>query len=467
MDEKILKTIQDNWDDILTKHKEDFELQNVTFETYIRPLKIESAGDNVLTLSSPENESAVNLINKKYLRNLQLSICEYTGSLFDVQIISRGSSSGTKASSTIVMTPPPGPEKKSYVPLNNEESFRLNPNYTFEKFIVGSNNNMAHAVSVAVANEPSKVHNPLFLYGGTGLGKTHLMQAIAHRIIERHPDKKVLYVTSETFTYDLVEYLKNNKKDTNYRNKYRNVDVLLVDDIQFIIGKTSTEEEFFHTFNDLYQYGKQIVMTSDKPPKDMVSLPERLQSRFSEGMICDIQIPTFETKRAILDQKIEDRNLHDIPNDVRDYIAKNIKSSIRELEGSINKLQAYVDLNKSEVTLSVAIDALKDFINSEKNKVITPDLIIDIVAEHYGITVDDIVSSKKSTEYAHPRQVAMYLCRQMTQESAKNIGKALGGKDYSTILYGAKQITGAILKDDHLKNNIEILMQKIDPSLSF
>ncbi len=458
MDENIIKTLRDNWDEILLRHKEDFELQNVAFETFIRSLQIHSAKEGLLILSSPENESAVNLIKKKYLRNLQLSICEYTESLFEVDIISQKASK-TKTSEA------PLPEKKSFVSLKDEGSIKLNPNYTFEKFIVGPNNNIAHTVSLAVAESPAKKYNPLFIHGGVGLGKTHLMQAIAHSIMENMPEKKVLYVTSETFTYELIDYLRTNKRDPNFRNKYRNIDVLLIDDIQFIIGKESTQEEFFHTFNDLYQHGKQIVLTSDKPPKHMETLPERLQSRFSEGMICDIQIPSYETKRAILDQKIEDRYLQNIPDDVRDYIVNNIKSSIRELEGSINTLQAYVDLNNTEITIEAAKEALKDYVSPEHNKVITPELILSIVSEHYGITVSDILSKKKSSDITYPRQIVMYLCRQMTAESAEKIGETLG-RDHSTILHGAKQINKELLSNDQLKTTIEILMNKIDPSLN-
>ena len=457
MDENIINTLKDNWEDILFSHKEDFEIQNVTFETYIKSLKIDSVQDGTLILSSPENESAVNLIKKKYLRNLQLSICQYTDSLFEVEIISKTEDDKIRSRSA-------APEKKSFVSLREEGSFRLNPNYTFEKFIVGPNNNLAHSVSLAVANQLATKYNPLFIHGGVGLGKTHLMQAIAHRIMETIPEKKVLYVTSETFTNELIDYLKTGKRVSDFREKYRNIDVLLIDDIQFIIGKESTQEEFFHTFNDLYQHGKHIVLTSDKPPKDMETLPKRLKSRFSEGMICDIQIPSYETKRAILDQKIEDRHLHNIPNDVRDYIANNVKSSIRELEGSINTLQAYVDLNNSDMTLDVAKEALKDYVSPEHNKIISTEYIIDIVSEHYGVTVSDILSTRKSTEITFPRQVVMYLCRQMTAESAEEIGKAIGGRDHSTILYGSNKISKQLLSNDHLKNTIEILMKKIDPT---
>lgn len=466
MNDDIIKKLHEKWDEILLLHKKDFEIQQATFDAFIGSLRIVSVEDDLITLSSPENESAINLINKKYLRNLQLTICEYTGNFFEIMIISRGNEENYVQEPVKPADEPQEVKKKAFVPLNDENSFVLNPNYTFEKFIVGKNNDLAHTVALAVAKAPAKVYNPLFLYGGVGLGKTHLMQAIAHRIMETKPDKKVLYVTSETFMNELIDYIRTNKRDPNYRNKYRNIDVLLIDDIQFIIGKESTQEEFFHTFNDLYQYGKQIVITSDKPPKDMETLPKRLQSRFSEGMICDIQIPTYETKRAILDQKIEDRYLQNIPNDVRDYIAYNVKSSIREIEGSINTLQAYVDLNRTEITLEVAKEALKDYVSAKQNAVISPKLIIDVVSEHFSITVDDILSTKRSTEYTYPRHITMYLCRLLTNETAKDIGKALGGKDHSTVLHGQKLITTELLSNQRLKNTIEILMKKIDPTLT-
>ena len=471
-EEIILKKLQENWNDILQEHRDDFDLQKVTFETYIVPLKIISLKNGVLTLSSPENDSAINLIKKKYLRNLQLSIAEYAGTLLDLDIISKTAEESFMSNNSNHTDPEPESytssessiKKKVYVPNYDENNFKLNPNYTFEKFIVGNNNNLAHSVSLAVAEAPSEVYNPLFIHGGVGLGKTHLMQAIAHHIMKTRPEKKVLYVTSERFTYELIDYLQNKKKSSDFRNKYRKVDVLLIDDIQFIIGKVSTQEEFFHTFNDLYQYNKQIVMTSDKPPKDMETLPQRLKSRFSEGMICDIQIPSYETKRAILNQKIEDRFLHDIPDDVRDYIAKNVKSSIRELEGSINTLQAYAALKKSEITLDLAMEALKDLVNTEKNKIITPELILEVVSEHYGITTEDILSKKKSSEIAFPRQVVMYLCRQMTPISAQAIGDFLG-RDHSTVLHGSKLVSNELLSNSQLKATIEIIMKKIDPSL--
>lgn len=472
-EEDLLKNLQENWNDILYSHRDDFDLQKVTFETYIVPLNIISLKDGVLTLSSPENDSAINLIKKKYLRNLQLSIAEYAGTLLDLEIISRtaeetsglssiNNTAKEQANDTVSES---STKKKVYVPNYDENNFKLNPNYTFEKFIVGNNNNLAHSVSLAVAEAPSEVYNPLFIHGGVGLGKTHLMQAIAHHIMNTRPEKKVLYVTSERFTYELIDYLQNKKKGSDFRNKYRNVDVLLIDDIQFIIGKVSTQEEFFHTFNDLYQYNKQIVMTSDKPPKDMETLPQRLKSRFSEGMICDIQIPSYETKRAILNQKIEDRFLHDIPDDVRDYIAKNIKSSIRELEGSINTLQAYAALKKSDINLDLAMEALKDLVNTDNNKIITPELILDVVSEHYGVTTEDILSKKKSNDIAFPRQVVMYLCRQMIPTSAKSIGDFLGGRDHSTVLHGSKLVSNELLSNSQLKATIEIIMKKIDPSL--
>ena len=289
------------------------------------------------------------------------------------------------------------------------------------------------------------MYNPLFIYGGVGLGKTHLMQAIAHFIIANDPSLKVLYVTSETFTNELIDSVKN-QKNSEFREKYRNIDVLLIDDIQFIIGKESTQEEFFHTFNALYQDSKQIVITSDKPPKEMETLTERLRTRFEMGLPVDIQIPTYETKMAILNKKAE-LGGYDIPYEVKDFVANHIKSSIRELEGALTKLSAFSTLSHSPITVEV-----------------TPELIIEIVADHFGITPADILSKKRNADIVYPRQIAMYLCRQMTTVPLQSIGKALGNKDHTTIMYGADKIAKEVVTNEATKSTVDILIKKINPS---
>ena len=314
----------------------------------------------------------------------------------------------------------------------------------------------------------------MFLYGGVGLGKTHLMHSIAHFILNNNPKKKVLYVTSETFTNELIDALRNGKTAGNessmmqFREKYRNIDVLLIDDIQFIIGKESTQEEFFHTFNHLHTSGKQIIISSDKPPKDIETLEARLRTRFEWGLIADISSPDYETRMAILQKKIELDHLekYNIPLDVLDYIATNIKTNIRELEGSLNKLIALYKLNHTQapIDITLAAEALKDIISSENRREVTPELILDIVADHFGISIADLKSNKRNAEIAIPRQICMYLIRNMTDTALKGIGVILGGKDHSTIKYGAEKIASEINTDETLANTINIIKKKINPA---
>ena len=384
------------------------------------------------------------------------------------------------------------PNAVSPVTLQNAN---LNPKYTFDSFVVGANNNLAHAASLAVAESPGEIYNPLFIYGGVGLGKTHLMQSIANFILKNNPKAKILYVTSEKFTNELIDAIrnKNNISTTEFREKYRNNDVLLIDDIQFIIGKESTQEEFFHTFNALYEAKKQIIISSDRPPKEIETLEERLRSRFEWGLTVDIQPPDYETRMAILRKK-EELEGYNIDNEVIKYIASNVKSNIRELEGAFNKVVAYAKLEKKEVTLELAEQALKDIVAPNENKQITadyiismvaehfnvstadlcgnkrssitevtPELIIKVVSEHFGITPGDIVAQKRSKELVFARQIAMYLCGNMTNESLQNIGKALGGRDHTTIIHGTKKIVSTLEKDETLRNTIDILKKKINP----
>ena len=320
-----------------------------------------------------------------------------------------------------------------------------------------------------MAESPGEVYNPLFLYGGVGLGKTHLMHSIAHFVLNKNPKKRVLYVTSETFTNELIHALKNGKETSmaDFRDKYSNNDVLLIDDIQFIIGKESTQEEFFHTFNHLHTSGKQIIISSDRPPKDIETLEARLRTRFEWGLIADISAPDYETRMAILQKKIELDHLekYNIPNDVLEYIATNVKKNIRELEGSLNKLIALYRLeqNKREIDIPLAAEALKDIISSENNRVVTPELILDIVSDHFGISVSDIKSGKRNADLATARQIVMYLCRNMTDVPLKSIGFLLGGKNHSTIKHGVEKIEKEIKENETLNNTVDIIKKKINP----
>ncbi len=457
-----MNVVEEKWSDIIEHLRREHELSNVSFTTWIEPLKVYEIIDNTVYIMVNMNAS-VDYIEKKYKLPLKVSIAEITGTEYDVVFISEEDDITEK----IHHVSSKNAEKKRT--KSAAEKAGLNPKYTFDTFVVGGNNNFAHAASVAVAESPGEVYNPLFLYGGVGLGKTHLMHSIAHFILQNNPKKKVLYVTSETFTNELILALKNAKETSmsDFRDKYRNNDVLLIDDIQFIIGKESTQEEFFHTFNHLHTSGKQIIISSDRPPKDIETLEARLRTRFEWGLIADISAPDYETRMAILQKKIELDHLeqYHIPDDVIQYIATNVKTNIRELEGSLNKLIALYKLEKQqrEINISLASEALKDIISSKNKRKITPEFILDIVSEHFGVPISDLKSNKRTAEIAYPRQVFMFLCRKMTDTPLKNVGFLLGGKDHSTINHGVKKIEDEIKTNETLNNTIDILMKKINP----
>lgn len=461
-----MNIVEEKWPEIIEHLRVEHELSNVSFTTWIQPLKVYDVVDDTVYIMVNMNAS-VEYIEKKYLLPFKVCIAEITGTEFEVVFVSEDDE---KISELNNMAIEAGQKRRT---KSVAEKAGLNPKYTFDTFVVGGNNNFAHAASLAVAESPGEVYNPLFLYGGVGLGKTHLMHSIAHFILEKNPKKKVLYVTSETFTNELIEALKKGKSAgseseiSKFRNKYRNNDILLIDDIQFIIGKESTQEEFFHTFNHLHTSGKQIIISSDKPPRDIETLEARLRTRFEWGLIADISAPDYETRMAILQKKIELDNLekYNIPLDVLDYIASNIKSNIRELEGSLNKLIALYKLNHYEnpIDITLAAEALKDIISSENTKTVTPELILDIVAEHYNITVADLKSNKRNADIAYPRQVAMYLIRTMTNSSLKAVGVVLGGKDHSTVKYGIEKISEEEKLSESVSNTLSILRKKINP----
>ena len=464
-----MNTVEEKWPQIIEHLRVEHELSNVSFSTWIKPLKVYDVINNTVFIMVNMN-SSVEYIEKKYLLPLKVCIAEITGEEYEVSFISEDDDRLNEIQNMAVEAS----QKKRTKSV--AERVGLNPKYTFDTFVVGGNNSFAHAVSVAVAESPGQVYNPLFLYGGVGLGKTHLMHSIAHFILDQNPKKKILYVTSETFTNELIESLKNGKSSgnessmTKFREKYRNIDVLLIDDIQFIIGKESTQEEFFHTFNHLHTSGKQIIISSDRPPRDIETLEARLRSRFEMGMLADISSPDYETRMAILQKKIELDKLekYNIPLDVIQYIATNIKTNIRELEGSLNKLIALYRLNNNEGTIdiSLAAEALKDIISSDNNREVTPELILDIVAEHFNISIADLKSKKRNAEIANPRQVAMYLMRTMSTKelSLKAIGAIFGGKDHSTIKYGIEKVESEMETDETLANTVNIIKKKINPA---
>ena len=458
----MLETLKEKWDEILLYLKNEYEISNVSFQTWLLPLEIYSLKQpgNIIQIIVPD-ANFLGYIKKKYSVMLKVSIEEVTGIRCDnVEFIVEDEIIRDSVSDNQLINATPN--AVSPVTLQNAN---LNPKYTFDSFVVGANNNLAHAASLAVAESPGEIYNPLFIYGGVGLGKTHLMQSIANFILKNNPKAKILYVTSEKFTNELIDAIrnKNNISTTEFREKYRNNDVLLIDDIQFIIGKESTQEEFFHTFNALHEAKKQIIISSDKPPKEIETLEERLRSRFEWGLTVDIQSPDYETRMAILRKK-EEMEGYNIDNEVIKYIATNIKSNIRELEGALTKIVALSKLEKNrEINIALAEKALKDIIAPGDKKEVTPEFIIEVVADHFNLTPLDIISQRRNKEIVYPRQIAMYLCRNMTDTGLQNIGKSLGGRDHTTILHGIDKIAADLEGNQTLQNTIDILKKKINP----
>ena len=453
----VMDSIKENWDLIKETLKKEYDLSDISYKTWIAPLNFYQVKDDVITILIPSDQShALTYISNKYKSFFQVTISEMMNHTYDISFILEKDASNETVNSVSLSNP---------VYNINYENANLNPKYKFDTFVVGSNNKFAHSASLAVAESPGEAYNPLYLYGGAGLGKTHLMHSIGHFVLEQNPDMKVLYVTSEKFTNDVIESIRSGSSSTmnKLREKYRTVDVLLIDDVQFIIGKESTQEEFFHTFNALHSAGKQIILSSDKPPKEMETLEERFRSRFEWGLIADIQAPDYETRMAILKKNAESYN-KEVDNEVLQYIATNIKSNIRELEGAFNKIIAFSKLNKVDINLTYAEEALKDIIYPDKPKEITPSLIIEVVAEHFGVTPEDITSKRRNSEFVQPRQVVMYLCRTLTETSLSGIAKILGKKDHTTVIHGITKITEEIVNNEELRNKIEIIKKKIIPS---
>ena len=458
-----MNLIKEKWSEILEHVRKEHELSDISFETWLLPLTVYSTDNHVVKIIVPMGEQMITYLNSKFKTPIFVAIAEFTGEKYEVEFITEKEAMEQK----ITEVPASSAAAPAERPVNSPdfEKSNINPKFTFDTFVVGSNNKFAHAASLAVAETPGKVYNPLFLHGGVGLGKTHLMHAIAHFILKNNPSAKILYVSSETFTNELIDAIrnKNNITTTEFREKYRNNDVLLIDDIQFIIGKESTQEEFFHTFNTLYESKKQIIISSDKPPKEIETLEERLRSRFEWGLTVDIQSPDYETRMAILRKK-EEMEGYNIDNEVIKYIATNIKSNIRELEGALTKIVALSRLNKCDITLGLAEEALKDIISSDNKREVTPELILDIVSDHFGVSIADLKGGKRNAEIVFPRQIAMYLIRNMTETSLKAVGVILGGKDHSTIKHGIEKIENELQADETLSNTINIIKKKINPA---
>ncbi|MBQ1860281.1 MAG: chromosomal replication initiator protein DnaA [Clostridia bacterium] len=418
------------------------EMNHVTYSTFIEgnltPVKLE---DDVLILRIAMEQMKTMLVNR-YQPMIVTALTTAAGRRMSCEI---------RTEAEIKETEKPEVEKPGII--------QLNPKYTFDTFVVGSANRFAHAAAVAVAENPAEAYNPLFIHGGVGLGKTHLMHAIGHYVQQQYPEKRLLYVTSETFINELISAIQQGR-NTQFRNRFRNVDILMVDDIQFIAGKDSTQEEFFHTFNELFEHGKQIILTSDKPPQDIAKLEERLRSRFAWGLIADIQRPDVETRTAILRAKAISEGVK-VPDEVLGLIADHVNSNIRELEGSFNKLVAYSMLVSEPITMDLARVALRDIINGEKRRQITAGMIMQTVCEYFSVTMEDLTSATRKREITVPRQIAMYLTRDLTAMSLPQIGTAFGNRDHTTVLHACSVVSKGIQDSVELAAQVSDLRQMI------
>lgn len=443
--------VREIWDKTLNILKA--ELTEVSFNTWIKSIDPSALSDTTIKLGVPNNFTK-DILENRYKDLIKNSIQAVSNKAYKIDFF-------ILSEEAVELEPTKKPkEEKPTLVVNDEMSATLNPKYTFDSFVIGNSNRFAHAASLAVAESPAKAYNPLFIYGGVGLGKTHLMHAIGHYIQNINPKSKVVYVSSEKFTNELINSIKDDK-NVEFRNKYRNVDVLMIDDIQFIAGKERTQEEFFHTFNALHEANKQIILSSDRPPKEIPTLEDRLRSRFEWGLIADIQPPDFETRIAILKKKADVETLN-IPNEVMVYIATQIKSNIRELEGALIRIVAYSSLTNKEISVELASEALKDIISSRNARQVTIELIQDIVSSYYGLKIDDFKSSRRTRNVAFPRQIAMYLCRKLTDTSLPKIGEEFGGRDHTTVIHAYEKISQSLKKDDNLQTTINELTKKIN-----
>ncbi|WP_129599568.1 chromosomal replication initiator protein DnaA [Anaerophilus nitritogenes] len=435
------------WEEAL--HLIKTELTEVSFNTWLKPIEPLNINGKTIVLAVA-NDFSKGILEARYATLIINAIKQITSEEYSLAFTVPGTEAYLKASQS---QPTKQINKDSFDTLN------LNPKYVFDTFVIGNSNRFAHAASLAVAESPAKAYNPLFIYGGVGLGKTHLMHAIGHFILGQNPNAKVVYVSSEKFTNELINSIRDDK-NVEFRNKYRNVDVLLVDDIQFIAGKERTQEEFFHTFNALHEANKQIIISSDRPPKEIPTLEDRLRSRFEWGLITDIQPPDLETRIAILRKKAEIENI-DVPNEVMHHIAKKIQSNIRELEGALIRIVAYSSLTNKEVTIELASEALKDIIASSQPKQITVNLIKEVVSEHFGIKLDDFNSKRRTRSISYPRQIAMYLCRELTDLSLPKIGDEFGGRDHTTVIHAHEKISKDIESKPEFKTKIDAIIKDI------
>ncbi|MBQ8655285.1 MAG: chromosomal replication initiator protein DnaA [Clostridia bacterium] len=406
------------------------EMNKVSYQTWIETnLTPKSLEDDVMTLLiSMENMKV--MITSRYGPLITSCLSQAAGRPVSAEILTRAEIENRSS------------HKADEPAVPADGSVQLNPKYTFDSFVVGGGNRFAHAAALAVAESPADAYNPLFIYGGVGLGKTHLMHAIGHYVQEQYPDKKLLYITSENFTTELITAIQQGR-NTEFRYRFRNVDILMVDDIQFIAGRDATQEEFFHTFNTLHSAGKQIILTSDRPPNEIAKLQERLSSRFAWGLIADVTKPDIETRIAILREKARQEHMN-IPDEVLELIADHVVSNIRELEGSLIRLNAYAQLVNKPVTVEVAHEALREVLVQPKTRQVTAHVVMQTVSDYYGVKMEDLISTSRRREITAPRQIAMYLTRELTTMSLPQIGAAFGNRDHTTVLHACKQVESNI-----------------------
>jgi len=440
------------WEKVLDNMKGVVSEQ--VFETWFRPLRFVAREGSVLLIATP-HKFFKQWIEDNHIGQIEEVARRELGEDVSIDIVVGGEEE----------PPPPPVTPSQFLQLPEESAPRgragympLNTRYTFERFVIGTGNQFAHAACVAVSNDPGNSYNPLFIYGGVGLGKTHLLHAIGNEVMSRHPRMRICYIPAEKFTNELINSIRTNRMP-EFKDRYRNADVLLVDDVQFIAGKTRTQEEFFHTFNDLYSSRKQIVVTSDKFPKEIPDLEERIQSRFEWGLVADIQAPDIETRIAIVKRKAEAENIR-LPEDVALYLASVVKSNVRELEGYLIRIGAHASLMNREINLDLAKSFLSSL--SSATREISPDNIAKAVADHFGLKVSELRSDRKHKQIAGPRQIAMYLTRELTRCSFPDIGARFGGRDHTTVMYAVKKIEKKLTDDVSLRGTVETLRKKIE-----
>src|SRR5690625_3390628 len=447
-----MENVQDLWQNILDLIKQ--KISTPSYDTWFKNTSVDQIQEDTIIISA-QNSFTRDWLETRYKDLISEACLEITGAELNVKFIIPDSAEETDNKEMKKK------EKKSIAPTQNQTSPKsmLNEKYTFDTFVIGSGNRFAHAASLAVAEAPAKAYNPLFIYGGVGLGKTHLMHAIGHYVLENDPNMEVVYLSSEKFTNEFINSIRDNKA-VDFRNKYRNVDVLLIDDIQFLAGKEQTQEEFFHTFNALHEENKQIIISSDRPPKEIPTLEDRLRSRFEWGLITDITPPDLETRIAILRKKAKADGL-DIPNEVMIYIANQIDTNIRELEGALIRVVAYSSLVNQDIDTNLAANALKDILPSSRPKKVTVKDIQKIVGEKYNVQLKDFLAKKRTKAIAFPRQIAMYLSRELTDLSLPKIGEEFGGRDHTTVIHAHDKISKMIAEDLHFQKEIDELIESI------